>query len=364
MQSFSKNFIYFVFSVFFIAYFVCQREITQSIQSATLQSIKNEDATIAYINNIDLTQVPPKGSPPNLPSTRASEEEKKVEKIRSIHGYGGKGDKAHLGGFTEVDIQGISPHTWRSMMEYFGVKSLLDVGCGRSFSTSWFYLQGVKVQCVEGSRDAIERNLLLSLVDEKSLEKIIVEHDFSLGPWWPEETVDAVWCVELIEHIGRNFQKNYLTAFKKAAFIFVTHSNWGGWHHTEVHNDLWWISRFQMYGFVYSEKLTEKVKTVARKERQNGIPFPVYNKTYNPQHISNTMMVFINPAVASRPEHAHMLSEPGCYNNRPGYNKHCGEENNRNSRKVNTPIPEEFKFIPYKEDVHYKWEDLVKKSVH
>lgn len=50
-----------------------------------------------------------------------------------------------------------------------------------------------------------------------------------IGPWWPKRTVDAVWCVEFTEHVGRNFQPNYITAWRKAALIFMTHSLWGGW---------------------------------------------------------------------------------------------------------------------------------------
>jgi hypothetical protein len=57
----------------------------------------------------------------------------------------------------------------------------------------------------------------------------LIEHDFSLGPWWPKQTVDVAWCVEFTEHVGRNYMMNYHTAFRKAALIFVTHSNWGGW---------------------------------------------------------------------------------------------------------------------------------------
>ena len=42
--------------------------------------------------------------------------------------------------------------------------------------------------------------------DNKSSDsKLMVEHDFSRGPWWPEDTVDAVWCVEVLENVGRNF---------------------------------------------------------------------------------------------------------------------------------------------------------------
>ena len=103
--------------------------------------------------------------------------------------------------------------------------------------------------------------------------------------------MDAVWCVELLEHVGRNFAANYLTAFKKSALIFASHSNWGGWHHTEVHDDSWWISKFELHGFVYSHKLTERIRKAARKEREELIPLPVGEKTYGASHITGTMMV-------------------------------------------------------------------------
>ena len=62
-------------------------------------------------------------------------------------------------------------------------------------STSHFLKQGAKVLCVEGSHDAVTQSLLP--------QELIVEHDFSRGPWWPEETFDAVWCVEFLEHVAR-----------------------------------------------------------------------------------------------------------------------------------------------------------------
>ena len=88
---------------------------------------------------------------------------------------------------------------------------------------------------IKKSNDALQKNLLLKLVsnetkgDENLMKKYFVPHDFARGPWWPEQTVDALWSVEFLEHVGRNYQENYLPAFKKAAFLFVTHSEWGGW---------------------------------------------------------------------------------------------------------------------------------------
>jgi len=86
---------------------------------------------------------------------------------------------------------------------------------------------------LEGSHYAVLKTVL------PHPAKQIVEHDFSRGPWWPTDTYDAVWCVEFLEHVGRNYHHNYFSAFRKSALIFATHSNWGGWHHVEVHNDDW-----------------------------------------------------------------------------------------------------------------------------
>ena len=223
----------------------------------------------------------PRGTAVALPSVRVSEEEERNVK-REI--YGGKGDKKHLGGFTEIDLHGISPSVWKYMVTYFGVKSLLDVGCGRGISTSWFALHGVDALCVEGSHDAVTQSIL----PDPSTQ--VVEHDFSRGPWWPTRTVDAVWCVEFLEHVGRNFHHNYLPAFRKAALIFATNSRWGGWHHVEVHDDIWWISKFESYGFIYSAELSQVVKTIALREFNSNIT-SMTGQPYDAQHVRSTMKV-------------------------------------------------------------------------
>ena len=49
------------------------------------------DPVSNYARNIDLTKVPPKGSPPNLVAERATEQEtSQTGHIRQKHGYGGK----------------------------------------------------------------------------------------------------------------------------------------------------------------------------------------------------------------------------------------------------------------------------------
>lgn len=164
------------------------------------------------------TEAPPpaKQSPPLDPTDKAVN--------RNI--YGGKGDKPHLGGFTAFDPMGISNNTFNFMMGGLAVKSLVDVGCGKGVSTKYFHDQGVKVLCVEGSHDAVTQSVLPP--------DRVVEHDFSLGPWWPKDTYDVAWSVEFIEHVGRHHMENYLPIFHKSALIFISGSGFGGWHHVEV----------------------------------------------------------------------------------------------------------------------------------
>ena len=197
--------------------------------SAATDGTNEQQVVSSSVSFINYVLAPREGKAEALPSIRVEKEEDETE--RSI--YGGKGDKKHLGGFTDIDLHGISPATWKYMLTYFGIKSIMDVGCGRGISTSWFYLHGVDALCLEGSHDAVMKTIL------PHPETQIVEHDFSRGPWWPEKTYDAVWCVEFLEHVGRNFHQNYFSVFRKSALIFATHSRWGGWHHVEVHDDKW-----------------------------------------------------------------------------------------------------------------------------
>jgi len=234
------------------------------------------------------------------------------------------------------------------MIDEIGVKSLLDVGCGKGISSTYFHYQGVDVTCVEGSHDAVTQTLLPA--------DRVVEHDFSRGPWWPSHTVDAVWCVEFLEHVGRNFHKNYFPAFKKAALVFASHSNWGGWHHVEVHSDEWWIAKFQMFGFTYSDHLTKMVRKSAKKGRYQKLP---NGEEFNGQHIWTSMMVFINPQVASLPQHQHLLAEPGCYKGKidgKHVKRQCGN-------KEETPLPESFKPIKVNNTKFEEWKEFLMVSL-
>lgn len=258
--------------------------------------------------------------------------------------------------FSICCLAGISPNVWKNMIKEYGVRSLLDVGCGRGISSSWFLYHGARIKCAEGSHDAVERTLLPDPATQ------VTEHDFSRGPWWPKETYDAVWAVEFLEHVGVNYHFNYITAFRKAALIFVTSSRWGGWHHVEVHMDDWWIKKYESYGFHYSPELSQQVKNWAQSENNIGPD----GKKFRAQHIRMSMKVFVNPVVAALPEHAHLFPEMGCFVNtakdgRP-VQRECGTAGKQ--KDLESKLPDSFKPLELTDEMDKKWMDMLRDKVN
>jgi len=257
--------------------------VTTNINAPSIDRVNGNNEDIPYSHHKSPLGIP-QGKAINLPSVRIDEtQDKQVN--RKI--YGGQGDKAHLGGFTDIDVNGLSPAVWKYLVTDWTVQSVIDVGCGRGISTSWFVTHGLRTECVEGSHDAIEK----SMVPDKS---ILTEHDFSRGPWWPSSTFDVAWSVEFLEHVNLQFHFNYVSVFRKAAIILVTSSMWGGWHHVEVHPHEWWVQKYELYGFRYDDGLTQKLRDIARAESRE---FPVTGKREGSlgQHIYKTLKVFVNP---------------------------------------------------------------------
>lgn len=255
-----------------------------AVQQVSAISMQTSGAIVAPFDPRKTPLLIPPGKAQNLPSIRVEDETIEKKRGRTTK-YGGSGDKKHLGGFTEFDGAGVSPKVWKWMIRTAGVKSFLDVGCGRGTSTTWFLTHGVDVLCAEGSHDAVTKTFLPDPATQ------VVEHDFSRGPWWPEKTYDAVWAVEFLEHVNVQYHFNYITAFRKAALIFVTSSRWGGWHHVEVHNDEWWIRKYELYGFQYDQRLTDHVRKLARDESRMMNETAPDGNTYNAQHIWLSMKV-------------------------------------------------------------------------
>ncbi len=142
----------------------------QKAASESAVSTTSLRATSKIVNHSGPQFLQLKSPAPIVPNWAQPKADEKRDVSKS---YGGAGDEVHLGGFTQRDNNTISFNVWNYMLGPLAVKSFMDIGCGRGFSTNYFKENGAKVLCLEGSHDAIKHTFL-----EK---KDIVQHDFSKG---------------------------------------------------------------------------------------------------------------------------------------------------------------------------------------
>jgi hypothetical protein len=145
----------------------------------------------------------------------------------------------------------------------------------------------------------------------------------------------------------------------------------GGWHHVEVHPDAWWIRKFESYGFKYDQELTDQVRLWAGHESNNATNIAPNGQPYGPQHLIYSLKIFVNPAVASLPQHQHLFPRHGCFlewntsvpaGQSPIINRPCGEPGHEES-ELETVLPETMQPLPVLPEMHQRWHDAVKKSL-
>ena len=147
-----------------------------------------------------------------------------------------------------------------------------------------------------------------------------------------------------------------------------THAIQGGVHHVEVHPATWWIHKMHLYGFQYSEEWTQTLCAIAKREGKAKIPSMLTGKMYDAQHLYKTtgLLVFMNPAVAALPEHAHLMAKHGCYQltgkKGPLKTKHkkCGT-GHRGFKE--TPLDKELLAIGLTPSMDNEWERLMLKTL-
>eukprot|EP01062_Namystynia_karyoxenos_P065902 TRINITY_DN59956_c0_g1_i1.p1 TRINITY_DN59956_c0_g1~~TRINITY_DN59956_c0_g1_i1.p1 ORF type:complete len:448 (+),score=77.13 TRINITY_DN59956_c0_g1_i1:63-1346(+) len=191
--------------------------------------------------------------------------------------YGGTKEADHVGGWLMNDTKSYEPTIWEFLTRVLGARSAIDIGCGRGHATKWFYEAGLRVLCVEGTEEGIAN----TVIPDKSR---IVQHDYSRGPWWPQEVYDVAWCVEFIEHVEEEYMDNWLATMRSAHYIITSHSRRGGRHHVAIKHDWWWQEKFATRGFTYLPGLSKHIRKMA------GYGMPDKAQHY----LGSTAMVFRN----------------------------------------------------------------------
>jgi SAM-dependent methyltransferase len=190
----------------------------------------------------------------------------------------------HLGGCSkEGDPATWTPGLWTYFVNKFGIKSVIDIGCGFGHSTQYFQNIVEKVVGIEGSE---------SIIFESNNKHLIRHHDYATGPL-KTELFDMAWSCEFVEHVDEIFLDNFIQTFKCAKYVLMTYAypGQGGHHHVNEQPESYWIDAMERNGFEYLKNETIESRKVALEDGRK------YNSKYNDNHFSNRGLIFLNKAL-------------------------------------------------------------------
>jgi len=169
----------------------------------------------------------------------------------------------HLGGFIDGgDIGTYYPTMWDALIHKYNIKSVVDIGCGRGYSTKYFKSLGCDVLGIDGSTQAKE----LTIIPENFLLNDYTISDARI------KNFDLAWSCEFLEHVEEKYQENYMKDFQQCKYAAVTFAgpNQWGHHHVNCNTQEYWIDIFKKYNFKFLSKDTEKLRNLSHlhfKER-------------------------------------------------------------------------------------------------
>jgi hypothetical protein len=156
----------------------------------------------------------------------------------------------HLGG--HEDITQLDEGALDYLIERYGAKTMVDVGCGPGGMLQYARLRGLVAVGVDGDA-TVARDV-----------PGVVEHDYTTGPL-DLGAFDLAWSVEFVEHVDEAHVDNFMTTFRGCATVFITAARPGqpGYHHVNCQAAEYWVERFRRQGFVLDDEGTDGVRAAS-----------------------------------------------------------------------------------------------------
>lgn len=164
-------------------------------------------------------------------------------------------NRPDLGGnIRHGDIHTFCPVLWRYLVERYGVRSVLDVGCGEGHAVLFFHRLGVFSHGIDG----LDINVRRAVAP-------IAKHDLSSGAYLTP--VDLVWSCEVAEHIAEESVAHYLDTLANGQVVAMTHAVPGqnGHHHVNCQPSEYWVEGMRQRGYMLSED-SQIIRDIALKE--------------------------------------------------------------------------------------------------
>jgi cyclopropane fatty-acyl-phospholipid synthase-like methyltransferase len=155
---------------------------------------------------------------------------------RSVHDF----ELPHLGGnLRHGDLARNTLVLWKTLVDRFAVRSMLDVGCGEGHAVWYFHQLGVFAHGIDGLPSNVTRAVAP-----------IALHDLTKGPY--RMPVDLTLSVEVAEHIEEQYVDHYVDTLCNGKVIAMTHGVPGqtGYHHVNCQPQDYWIEKIGSRGYV------------------------------------------------------------------------------------------------------------------
>jgi len=184
-------------------------------------------------------------------------------------GQGGNVPEGHLGGFTRYGDNGTYyPLMWSYLVDNYNIKTVLDIGCGKGYSSAYFKSLGCTIRGIDGSLQAQSESLIPT---------DLIVHDYTSGnsPLHTEQ-FDLCWSCEFVEHVEESYVNYFLNDFNRCKYIAMTFAgpNQGGYHHVNCQPAEYWIDKIQHLGYSYMSKDTELLKGWVKADRDIQADIP------------------------------------------------------------------------------------------
>lgn len=139
------------------------------------------------------------------------------------------------------------------LINTFGVRSMVDIGCGPAGMVELARSKGLEVLGVDGD-----------FVVERSVDDVVI-HDYQKAPYVPEKNYDLAWSVEFVEHIEEGYIRNFVATMDKCKYVLMTHALPGqpGHHHVNCQPIEYWVHVMNAFGFTIDEEHTNKIRAAS-----------------------------------------------------------------------------------------------------
>jgi len=165
----------------------------------------------------------------------------------------------HLGGsddFTHCDEGALD-----FLIEKYGIKSWLDIGCGPGWMVKMAQEKGLDAIGVDGD---------FSVTPPEEIKDKHFIHDFSVGSWTPPRKFDLAWTVEFVEHVEARYISNFVEPMKSCKYVVMTHAfpNQPGHHHVNCQTTEYWVHIMLAFGFEVDLEATNALRASSTMEER------------------------------------------------------------------------------------------------